>query len=63
MKRGRLAKVWGVLTAPLLTGAFAAFDRVMNPVGKGIAAVLLIALAAAVLNPWLAALLWIGAGG
>lgn len=35
----------------------------MNPVGKGIAAILLIALAAAVLNPWLAALLWIGAGG
>lgn len=63
MKQGRWAKVWDALTAPRGTGFFEAFDRVMNPVGKGIAAVLLIALAAAVLNPWLAALLWVGAGG
>lgn len=63
MKHGRLAKVWGVLTAPLLTRALAAFDRAMNPVGKAIAAILLIALLAIVLDPWLAALLWIGAGG
>lgn len=63
MKRGRLAKVWGVLTTPLLTRAFSAFDRTMNPVGKGIAAVILILLAMVVLNPWLAALLWVGAGG
>jgi len=63
VKRGRWAKAWDALTASRGTAFFEAFDRVMNPVGKGIAAILLIALAAAVLNPWLAALLWIGAGG
>lgn len=63
MKRGLRAKVWGALTAPRLIGAFEAFDRVMGPIGKGLAAIILIGLALAALNPWLAMLLWVGAGG
>ena len=63
MKRGRWAKVWDALTTPLGTRFFGAFDRVMGPVGKGLAAIILIGAALAVLNPWLAMLLWVGAGG
>ena len=53
MKRGRWAKLWEFLTDPRGIAFFEAFDRLMNPIGKGLAAVILIGLALAVLNPWL----------
>lgn len=63
MKRERWAKLWDALTAPRGTGFFEAFDRVMGPAGFGLAAIILIGAALALLNPWLAMLLWVGAGG